>query len=92
MCDSSGIITEERAASGDVNEYKAQFASEGEGGSRSREETVRAALQEIEEPTENDVVAYATERGVPESAAETILTKLVRAGEVVENGGRYRLL
>ncbi|WP_435065581.1 NADP-dependent malic enzyme [Halobaculum sp. EA56] len=32
MCDSSGIITEERAAAGDVNDYKAQFASEGEGG------------------------------------------------------------
>ncbi|USZ67689.1 NADP-dependent malic enzyme [Halorussus salilacus] len=26
MCDSSGIITEERAERGDVNEYKAQFA------------------------------------------------------------------
>src|SRR6056297_858516 len=32
MCDSSGIITEERAARGDVNEYKSQFASEGPGG------------------------------------------------------------
>jgi malate dehydrogenase (oxaloacetate-decarboxylating)(NADP+) len=28
MCDSSGIITEERAASGDVNEYKAAFAQD----------------------------------------------------------------
>ena len=32
MCDSSGIITEERAAAGDVNDYKAQFASEVDGG------------------------------------------------------------
>jgi malate dehydrogenase (oxaloacetate-decarboxylating)(NADP+) len=32
MCDSSGIITEERAANGDVNEYKSQFASDGPGG------------------------------------------------------------
>jgi len=32
MCDSSGIITEERVASDDVNEYKSQFASEGKGG------------------------------------------------------------
>ncbi|PSQ06099.1 NADP-dependent malic enzyme [Halobacteriales archaeon QS_6_71_20] len=32
MCDSSGIITEERAAEGDVNDYKAQFASEVDGG------------------------------------------------------------
>ena len=32
MCDSSGIITEERVASGEVNEYKSQFASNVEGG------------------------------------------------------------
>jgi len=32
MCDSSGIITEDRAAAGDVNDYKAEFASEGEDG------------------------------------------------------------
>ena len=29
MCDSSGIITEDRAAAGDVNEYKREFASSG---------------------------------------------------------------
>ena len=32
MCDSSGIITEERVAAGDVNEYKSQFASPVESG------------------------------------------------------------
>jgi malate dehydrogenase (oxaloacetate-decarboxylating)(NADP+) len=32
MCDSSGIITEDRAAAGDVNEYKREFASGGAGG------------------------------------------------------------
>ena len=32
MCDSSGIITEERVANGGVNEYKSQFASDVEGG------------------------------------------------------------
>jgi len=32
MCDSSGIITEERAAAGDVNEYKQQFARDVPGG------------------------------------------------------------
>jgi len=31
MCDSSGIITEERVANGGVNEYKSQFASDVEG-------------------------------------------------------------
>jgi len=28
MCDSSGVITEERVAAGDVNEYKAEFATD----------------------------------------------------------------
>ncbi|GAA0540479.1 NADP-dependent malic enzyme [Halorubrum ejinorense] len=32
MCDSSGIITEERVAAGDVNEYKSQFATPAEEG------------------------------------------------------------
>ena len=32
MCDSSGIITESRAESGDINEYKKEFASPGPGG------------------------------------------------------------
>ncbi|WP_418286832.1 NADP-dependent malic enzyme [Halorubrum sp. DTA46] len=32
MCDSTGIITEERVANGEVNEYKSQFASDVEGG------------------------------------------------------------
>jgi malate dehydrogenase (oxaloacetate-decarboxylating)(NADP+) len=32
MCDSSGIITEERADSGEINEFKQEFASSGPGG------------------------------------------------------------
>jgi len=32
MCDSSGIITEERAKNGEVNEYKREFARDVEGG------------------------------------------------------------
>ena len=35
MCDSSGIITEERVVNGEVNEYKSQFASDVEGGDLS---------------------------------------------------------
>jgi len=35
MCDSSGIITEERVVNGEVNEYKSQFASDIEGGDLS---------------------------------------------------------
>jgi len=67
-------------------------ATEGEGGSRSREEVVRAAIESVNEPTEMTVLDYAVEHGVPTEAARTILTKLVRTGEAVENDGEYRLL
>jgi len=58
--------------------------------SRSRKETVELALRELDEPTEEDVVAYADERGVPAEYARKALRKLVRAGEATENGGVYR--
>lgn len=61
-------------------------------GSTSREETVREALDTLSQPTAKDVVEYASERGVPDSYTERALEKLVRAGEVTENGGTYRLL
>jgi hypothetical protein len=61
-------------------------------GSSSREETVRDALRELDEPAEDDVVAYASERGVPEEYTRSALRKLVRAGEVSESRGVYRLL
>ncbi|MFO7927815.1 NADP-dependent malic enzyme, partial [Natronomonas sp.] len=35
MCDSSGIITEERAEAGNINEFKREFASSGSGGDLS---------------------------------------------------------
>lgn len=60
--------------------------------SQSREEVVREALRELDSPTETDVVAYASERGVPESYTQKALTKLVRAGEVSESRGTYRVL
>lgn len=62
------------------------------GGGRSRRETVRAALRDLEEPTEDDVVAYASERGVPAEYARKALEKFVRAGEATENRGVYRLV
>lgn len=62
------------------------------GGSMGRREIVLAAVEERENPSEEDVVAYATARGVPESYIERALEKLVRAGELTESGGRYRRL
>ena len=62
------------------------------GGGRSRQETVRAALRELDDPTEDDVVAYASERGVPDEYTRKALEKLLRAGEATENRGVYRLV
>ena len=61
-------------------------------GSTSREAVVREALRELEEPTESDVVTYARRHDVPASYTERALEKLLRAGEVSENRGVYRLL
>lgn len=64
-----------------------------EGGqTRSRQEIVREALRELDQPSEEDVIAYAFERGVPEPYTERALEKLVQAGEVTEHRGRYRLV
>ncbi|WP_435346177.1 DUF5817 family protein [Haloarchaeobius sp. HRN-SO-5] len=62
------------------------------GGSTSREETVREALRELDRPTEDEVVDYARERGVPADYVERALQTLTRRGAVSENRGRYRLL
>jgi len=67
-------------------------AKRSSGGSASRKETVLAALRELDEPTMADVQVYASERGVPESYTTNALEKLVRAGEVTETHGVYRLL
>ncbi|MFB6195425.1 MAG: DUF5817 domain-containing protein [Haloplanus sp.] len=64
----------------------------GSTGGSSRPEIVRDALRTLEDPAEDDVVAYATDRGVPADAAADLLGRLVRRGEATESGGTYRLL
>jgi hypothetical protein len=81
----SGVDTAEVAAA-------AERSGGGAGASQSRKETVEAALRTLDAPDESAVVAYASERGVPESYTRDALRKLVRAGEVTESGGRYRLV
>jgi hypothetical protein len=73
-------------------EAAGERASESPGGSRSADEVVRAAIRERDAPTEEDVVAYASERDVDPERAERLLDKLVRAGEVSESRGAYRLV
>jgi hypothetical protein len=59
---------------------------------QSKRETVLAALRELEDPTLDDVVGYAGERGVERAYVERALEKFERAGEVSRSGGTYRLL
>ena len=56
----------------------------------AKRETVIAALEALDRPTEAEVVGYAADRDVPPEAVADVLEKLVRAGEVSESGGRYR--
>lgn len=83
--EASGVDTDEVTAAG-------QRASRGQGHSRSRREVVMDALRDLDRPTEAEVRSYAAESGVPADYVEKALTKLTRAGEVSESGGRYRLL
>ncbi|WP_152042744.1 DUF5817 domain-containing protein [Salinigranum salinum] len=61
-------------------------------GSRSRDQVVRDAVREQDRPSEEEVVDYAAEYGVPADAARDLLETLVRRGEISESRGRYRLL
>lgn len=82
--DAAGIDPDDVAAAGERSDRGS--------GSRSRPETVRAALRELDDPDEDDVVAYATDHGVPADAAADLLDRLVRRGEATQSGGTYRLL
>ncbi len=59
---------------------------------RSRKQVVLDGLSELETPTEDDVVEYATGFGVPEPYVERTLRKLRQSGEVTRTNGVYRLL
>jgi DNA-directed RNA polymerase subunit RPC12/RpoP len=83
--EASGIDSESVAAAGDR-------ADQGSGGGSSRKETVLQALRDLETPAEDDVVAYAAERDVPADYTRRALEKLVRAGQVSQSRGTYRLV
>ena len=77
----SGIDADEVAAAGKSDTT-----------TQSRQELIREALRELDEPTETAVVTYATERGVPAEYTKRALSKLAQRGEVSEHRGVYRLL
>ncbi|WP_049902646.1 DUF5817 domain-containing protein [Halococcus agarilyticus] len=61
-------------------------------GTTSRLDTVRSAIDELDEPGEEAVIAYATAHDVPAEFAERALERLVRQGEASRTDGAYRLL
>jgi DNA-directed RNA polymerase subunit RPC12/RpoP len=76
----SGLDADEVQAAGDTTREQ----------SRSRDEKVRDAVREG--GTEAEVLERAVEDGVPRGAAEKLLEKLRRQGEVIQSGGELRLV
>ncbi len=78
----------------DVDKIETAGDRDPRGSSRSgsKQEIVKRALEALEEPTEDEVVAYAGERGVSAEYVREALEKLTRRGVVSESRGRYRLL
>ncbi|QLG50575.1 DUF5817 domain-containing protein [Natrinema halophilum] len=81
----SGLDVDEVEAAGDRD-------PRGPARSGSKKEIVKGSLEALDRPTEDEIVAYAGERGVSPEYVETALEKLMRRGVVSESRGRYRLL
>jgi hypothetical protein len=82
----SGIDSDAVAAAG------ARADEAGKSTSRSKRQVVLDAFEELDRPTEAEVKAYAAQAGVGAEYVEKALSKLSRAGELSESGGRYRRL
>ncbi|MFB6085508.1 MAG: DUF5817 domain-containing protein [Halodesulfurarchaeum sp.] len=61
-------------------------------GSTSRRDRILDVIETLEEPTEEAILEYARDRGVPADAVRTALEKLARRGEIVEGPSGYRRL
>lgn len=83
----SGIDPDAAAAAG-------ERAGRGSGstGSGDRASVVRAALDDLDDPSADEVASYATARGVPADAARDLLDRLHDCGEIREVDGGYRPL
>jgi len=92
LVDESGIDDETYLAESGLDPDAVAAAADDDATNKSREEIVRDAIRELSEPTEQSIVEYAEEHAVPPSYTEKVLRKLVRAGEVTESQGRYRLV
>ena len=88
----SGIDEETYLAASGIDPAEVAAAGADDTDTKSREEVVREAVRELDEPTAEAVVGYAEKRDVPSSYTERALSKLVRSGEASESRGVYRLL
>ncbi len=82
--DRSGLNTEEISAAGERTKRR--------GNGKSKKAVVLNALDVLDRPTEDEIIEYASERGVAGEYVEKALRKLARRGEISESGGRYRRL
>jgi len=82
----SGLDPEAVAAAGE----RAGRGRGGDSAAGGRRAIVESAIRTLEEPTADDVVAFAAERGVPAEATRSLLDRLVQAGETIERDGVYR--
>ncbi len=80
--DRSGLDTEEISAAGERTKRR--------GNKKSKKQVVLDALDVLDEPTEEAIIDYASERRVSGEYVGKALVKLARRGEVSESRGRYR--
>jgi hypothetical protein len=59
---------------------------------KDRQTLVRDAIESLESPSADDIVAVAREGGVPEEVTRELLDRMVEHGLVSEHNGTYRLL
>ncbi|MFB6112194.1 MAG: DUF5817 domain-containing protein [Halobacteriaceae archaeon] len=94
---SDGVVGDEEylSAAGldpDAIAEAGERATQGAGGSDSRQELVLQAITAIDEPTAEAVVAALEEDGIPAETVHDLLDRLERAGRVTVSDGVYRRL
>ncbi|MFT4946623.1 MAG: hypothetical protein ACI8TL_000859 [Natronomonas sp.] len=88
----AGIDDETYLSGSGIDPEEVADAGSDESTTKSREEIVREAISEQDEPTEAEIVEYASAHGVSPSYTERALEKLRRGGEASESQGVYRLI
>ena len=90
--ESAGIDDETYLEESGIDPESVAEAGESSTASRSREQILRDAVGELDEPTEQAVVDYAEKHDIQPEYTERALAKLVRNGELSRHQGVYRSL